>query len=56
MSTWVVVIPDYLLDDHHVLGPFESDEAANEWGRTNVGSTRAWFATPIMGKGDWRAK
>lgn len=56
MSTYVVVIPDYLTDDHHVLGLFDSAESADEWGRDNVGSTRAWFTRPITAKDDWKAK
>lgn len=55
MSTWVVVIPDYVMNDHHVIGLFESEDVANEWGRSNVGSRRAWFAKPIAGKDDWKA-
>jgi hypothetical protein len=55
MATWVVVIPDYMMDDHHVIGPFENASDANEWGRLNVGTGRAWFAHPINGRDDWKA-
>lgn len=56
MSTWTVVIPDYLMDDHHVIGPFDSEANADEWGRSNVGSSRAWFIRPLQDKTTWKAQ
>lgn len=43
----MVVLPDYGGPQHKVIGPFNTNEEAQEWGRLNVGSERAWFACSV---------